>query len=305
MGAADPRIGKPFPVAAFRQAEKPRFKRKELMRGRMPLTEIERHAISEEDQMIAAGFKGWTITIKYKDGKIEDIPLIAKDIDGAWAKARPQMHDVDNIHEIVIVDPKLGEILHSIGAGARRAAGAIARGLKKIPGIARRVVTGVRKAVVTSAYKTGRVMALPHEAKEAYQAGMEARQPLEEPAPPAAAPVERPPPPTTMEEWRGQSVPLYTRGPTAFEEPPSEVVHAPETGVTFVRRAKEKTSKEKELERDISLLRKEVTAGVLKRQKKRLQELEELEKQEKGSHGPFGKRPFGGKATSIKKYRKK
>jgi len=292
MGSADPRIGKPFPTAAFIQTEKPKFQRGALMRQKMPLTPVEKHAISEEEELTQSGFKGWTITVKYKDGHIDDIPLIAKSLDEAWSKAREKIKDPENVHEIVVVDPKIGEILHKIGSAAAGAARRIASGTM-------RIARGVRKAVVTGAHAAGRAIALPSEAKEAFQAGREERPPLEEPEPSVVtAPVERPLPPTTMEEWRGQSVPLYTRGTSAFEEPPSEVVHVAETGTTFVRRAKEKTSQEKSLEKEIALTKKEVTLGVLKRQKKRIQELEEEEKKT-SRHGAFGKSPFGGKARSI------
>jgi hypothetical protein len=179
-------IGQPFPVIAAKMS-KPIFERRALARGRMPLTPVEKHALKAEEELIASGFKGWNITIKLKDGKIVDIPLIAKTWDEAMRAAKSQMqkYNPKDIEELVITDPKISEVLHKMGAGARRVAGAIGRGawrgVKALARVAKRIPTAAERAGIRVAREIGRIEAIPAEMREAYEEAKEERPWEEEP----------------------------------------------------------------------------------------------------------------------------
>jgi len=177
-------IGQPFPVVAAKMS-KPIFERRALTRGRMPLTPVERHALKAEEELIAGGFKGWNITIKLKDGKVIDVPLIAKTWDEAMriAKSQMQKYNPKDIEELVITDPSISEVLHKMGAGARIVAGAIGRGawrgVKALARVAKRVPGAVERAGIRAAREIGRIEAIPAEMREAYEEA-KAERPWEE-----------------------------------------------------------------------------------------------------------------------------
>lgn len=153
LGNRDPRIGKAFPM--FQPHKRPPLliPKHPYKSTRMPLTHLEKHAAVAEQELLKAGFKGWMITIKLKNGHIEDIPLVAKSWEQALAMARPRIHKYhsNDIDEIVIQDPSLGEILHKIGSGAVRVAKAIGRGaVAGLKGLGRLAKRGV-KAFVAAA----------------------------------------------------------------------------------------------------------------------------------------------------------
>jgi hypothetical protein len=173
-------IGQPFPVVAAK-ISKPIFERRALTRGRMPLTPVEKHALKAEEELIASGFKGWNITIKLKDGKVIDVPLIAKTWDEAMriAKSQMQKYNPKDIEELVITDPKISEVLHKMGAGARRVAGAIGRGAWRGVKALARVPSAVERAGIRVGRAIGRIEAVPAEIREAYEEA-KAERPWEE-----------------------------------------------------------------------------------------------------------------------------
>lgn len=176
-------IGQKFPVSSMPSKSLPKLKFTRFQKAR--LTELERDAIREEEKLKAAGFKGYMIGIKLKSGRIEEIPLIAKSWHEAFALAHKSMmkYDPNDIDEITIVDPSLREIAHAISGGARRFAGAIKRGVEKIPPYARKAYKEAEAFAVRRAREAGRIAALPEEVREAYEVG-KARRPAsaEEPA---------------------------------------------------------------------------------------------------------------------------
>jgi hypothetical protein len=183
-------IGKKFPVGSISSKSLPKLTFKKPTRfEKARLTELERDAIREEEKLKAAGFKGYMIGIRLKSGKIEEIPLIAKSWHEAFALAHENMmkYDPNDIDEITIVDPSLKEIAHAISGGARRFAGAIKRGVEKIPGYARKTFKEAEAFTIRRAREAGRIAALPEEVREAYEVG-KARRPgivsasVEEPA---------------------------------------------------------------------------------------------------------------------------
>jgi len=216
-------IGKRFPVLEIK--EKPKFDRGTLARRKSPLSipvsPTELHAADAEAELLEAGFKGWTITVKYQDGTMEDVPCIAKTWKEALEKAEPQFQHINTkaVDEIVIVDPDLGEVFHKIGAGARRVAGGIAKGVKFAVRKVRETGGAIRRRAVGAAETLGRIAGTPAEMREAYEAGREYRMPEEEmieaPPPqieetgPIAVPGQRV---VSEEQWRREAVPLYTRG---------------------------------------------------------------------------------------------
>jgi hypothetical protein len=214
-------IGKVFPTTI--RAKRPHIFTRALARRSktpFPLTPVEKHAIEKEKRLLASGFKGFTITIKLKNGRIEDIPLIAKDWEAAFKIAQKNMRKYDPalIDEIVIVDPSLGEILHKMGAGAKRAAGAIARGAKWVG----RKAAGVAKAAKRKAAAEFERM---REEQRAIEAERRAAAPApigmrEEDIPMPARPVR---PLFTEEEWREAPPPEVYRPMPAVEEMPAPV----------------------------------------------------------------------------------
>jgi hypothetical protein len=175
----DKQIGQHFPILGSRaDLPKPHY-RKPLRRGINPL---EKHALEEEAKLVEAfGGKGWMITVKYKDGSTEDIPVIAKNYEEAMKKAKPKMNQrAEQIQEIVIVDPSIGEILHKVGAGAARVARAIGRGawrgVKALARAAKKAPGAVERAAIKAATAIGKVEALPEEMREAEEIGR-ARRP--------------------------------------------------------------------------------------------------------------------------------
>jgi hypothetical protein len=168
----DEQRGKHFPILGSK-ADLPKLRyRKPTALEKARLTKLELDTAKEERDLLDAGFKGWLIGVKYKDGSTEEIPIIAKNYTEALRKARPKMNQAaSQMDEIVIIDPSIGEILHKVGAGARRAAHAIARGVKMVPGIARRVYRAGEREALKAARRLGRISALPAEIGEAYEIG--------------------------------------------------------------------------------------------------------------------------------------
>ena len=174
-------IGQKFPVSSMPSKSLPKLKFKTPTRfQKARLTELERDAIREEEKLKAAGFKGYMIGIRLKSGKIEEIPLIAKSWHEAFALAHENMmkYDPNDIDEITIVDPSLREIAHAISGEARRFAGAIKRGVEKIPPYARKTYKEAEAFAIRRAREAGRIAALPEEVREAYEVGR-ARRPAE------------------------------------------------------------------------------------------------------------------------------
>lgn len=134
-----------------------------------PLTPLEEMATAEEKALLASGFKGWTVAVKYKDGDMENIPVTARSPEEALAKARPRMNQHNSqIDEVVIVDPSLREVLHKIGSGAVKVAKSVGKGIKKAQAFA-------EKTSISAARKLGRIEAFPAELKEAYGEGLKER----------------------------------------------------------------------------------------------------------------------------------
>lgn len=157
-------VGKKFPLSSQSGKRLPLL-RAPKHHGINPLTPLEMDTVHAEQRLIAGGFKGYTIGIKLKSGEIDEIPLIAKSWHEAFGAAQRQMqkYDPEDIDEVTIVDPSLKEIAHAIGGGARRFAGAIKRGIEKIPRYAKKV----EKLGLRAARAIGRVEAIPEEMGEA------------------------------------------------------------------------------------------------------------------------------------------
>lgn len=117
-------------------------------------TRLSSETLAQERRLLAAGFKGWTIGVTYKDGSTEQIPIVARSYQEALRMARPKMNQVSSqVYEIVIVDPSLGEILHKVGAGAARVAKSIGRGVYRVAKGAATVAGKAIKAGVVGAAK--------------------------------------------------------------------------------------------------------------------------------------------------------
>lgn len=181
-------IGQKFPIGPGSSKSLPKIKYGRYGKSapsKAYLTSLELDAMKAEREMELAGFKGYTIGIKLKDGTVDEIPLIAKDWHTAFNVARMRMKDYnpDQIDEITIIDPSLSEIAHAIGSGAQRFAAGIKHGVEKIPGYARRGLGFAKQAyrraeaaTLEAARETGRVAALPTEIQEQYEIG-KARRP--------------------------------------------------------------------------------------------------------------------------------
>ena len=164
----DKQVGQVFPVGSMSGKRLP-LMRAPKYHGINPLTPLELDTIHAEERMLQANLKGFTIGIRLKSGEIDEIPLIAKSWHEAFGAAQRHMqkYDPEDIDEITIVDPSLKEIAHAIAGGARRFAGAIKRGVEKIPRYAKKAeVLGLK-----AARKLGRIAAMPEEMKEAFAAG--------------------------------------------------------------------------------------------------------------------------------------
>jgi hypothetical protein len=170
-------------------------------------------------ELTEAGFKAYTIGIRMKTGEEIMIPLICKTWDEAIDKARSKMNELDKsqIQELVIQDPDLHQLLHQFGAGARSVAGMIGKGIKKLPGLARKTEAYGIKA----ARKAGRLAAIPKEIQEAFRAGERERPWTAE----EAATTEKP---TTEEELLAESRRLQRIGVAGAEPRPVKEAARPE-----------------------------------------------------------------------------
>jgi hypothetical protein len=185
---SDSQIGQHFAMLPSGSSKLPRPKYGKRTRMKAAMTPLEIDAMKYEKALEDSGFEGFTIALKFKDGDVKEFPLIAENWHQAFRVAHNYMQqfDPEDIQEIVICDPSLSEIGHAIAGGARRFAGAIKKGIEKIPGYARRGLAIARKAKaegMSAAHLLGRVVATPGEITESYRAGVEGR-PLEaEPMP--------------------------------------------------------------------------------------------------------------------------
>jgi hypothetical protein len=165
-------IGQKFPVLGSKSSL-PRIRYKRATpTERARLTKLELDVAKAEREMLDRGQKGFEIGVKYLDGSTEIIPVIAGSYQEALKKARPKMNQIESqIDEIVICDPDWGEIAHKIGAGARRLAHGIARGVRMIP----KAAGAVERAAIRTGRRIGRIAALPTEIQEAYEIGKKER----------------------------------------------------------------------------------------------------------------------------------
>jgi hypothetical protein len=119
--------------------------------------------------------KGYTVKFSYKDGRKEKVHLLARDYEEAlegslWKITHEQgvKHHCRDVQEITIEDPDLGEVLHKIGAGARRVAtGAYRTGRGFVRGLPR-VAHGV-----------GEVAGTPEAMREQYRLGKQEHLPVD------------------------------------------------------------------------------------------------------------------------------
>lgn len=201
-------VGQVFPVLGSKSNLPKIHYRRPTYIERRKLTDLELMAAKEERKLLDLGFKAWLIAVKYKDGSTEEIPIIAKDYQSALDKAKPKMNQVSSqIDEIVIIDPKIGEILHKIGTSAMVAARKIARGVKMAP-------EKLEKAGIKTARKLGRIAAMPAEFREAYEAAKAERPWLK----PEQFAKEQHIPIKTVEDWRRQPTPAIYKPKIATEE---------------------------------------------------------------------------------------
>lgn len=199
----------------------------ESFRGQNPLTVVEQRAIDVEDELKKAGMKGWTITVKYKDGVVEDFPIIADSFEHAMDTAKDKLSEKgDMVYEITIVDPLLGEVLHKIGSGAAKAAKFIGKGawkaVKGLSRVAKKIPGQVERAALSTSETMGRAASLPTRMGETYEEAYERRDWPQEPEPaPPSIPVAKwetaaayrtgraAQAPMTMQEWRQRTPDIY------------------------------------------------------------------------------------------------
>lgn len=96
---------------------------KSYMRGlgaqlRKPTVSISRYRTSKKP-------KAWTVNFKYSDKKDdgESFLVIAQNYHRALDEAFEEKTDARDPIELSVIDPSIGEVLHLIGRGAKRAAG--------------------------------------------------------------------------------------------------------------------------------------------------------------------------------------
>jgi hypothetical protein len=162
-------IGQKFPMGPLSKSQLPKLRFQKHAAPKAGMTRLELDAMRAEKELRDAGFEAFTIGLKFKDGSELMIPLICKSWDEAIEKAQSKMGELDKsqIQELVIEDPDLHQLLHQFGAGARSVAGMIGKGIKKLPGLARKAEAYGIKA----ARKAGRLAAIPKEIGEAFRAG--------------------------------------------------------------------------------------------------------------------------------------
>lgn len=100
-------LGQKFPIVAEKGHLAPQRWGKRRLAEQAKITRLELDTMRAEREMEAAGFKGFTIGIKMKDGTVDEIPLIAKEWHTAFNVARMRMknYNPDQIDEITIIDP--------------------------------------------------------------------------------------------------------------------------------------------------------------------------------------------------------
>jgi hypothetical protein len=186
-----PRTGRPihYPIGAT-SGNLPKMRMSKYAgRSVVSLTPLETETLQMEKDLTEAGWKAYTIGIRLKSGETIEIPCILKTGAQGWADAMKIAHerimkiDPDQVDEIDICDPSIGQVLHKLGHGAAGVVRRIARGVQKLPGITRRVYKFGRREAMKAAHEAGRVMALPSEIKEEYHRGLEERPGVPQEAP--------------------------------------------------------------------------------------------------------------------------
>lgn len=135
-------------------------------KGRYKEPPMKVHRVGIRTEYLSRGLKGFTVTFTYKDKVKQEVPIVARSyreaLEGACVKIetdKDRVHNLEDVDELRIVDPSIGEVLKKIGAGARKAVTTTAR-------------TG--KAFVTkTAEVAGEIKATPQALREAYQYGKE------------------------------------------------------------------------------------------------------------------------------------
>lgn len=142
-------------------------------------------------RFLSTDLKGYTITFRYNDGYMQEVPILSYSymgaLEGACVKIETDKdfkHNLADVDEIRIVDPSIGEIFKKIGAGAKKVAHEVKEKGTKF-------LAGVKKGLVKGAEVAGQVRVLPSAMKEAYVYGKErgAFVPPEERVEPTPAPT--------------------------------------------------------------------------------------------------------------------
>jgi len=122
-------------------------------------------------QLLSTDLKGYTVTFVYKDGIRQEVPILAKSHQEALQGAcfiidhdKDKVHNLDDVDQVRIVDPTIGEVLRVVGVRAKRVVGkAVAK--------AREIIPKVGVAIGKVPYALGRLRALPEELRREYERG--------------------------------------------------------------------------------------------------------------------------------------
>jgi len=163
-------------------------------------------------RLLSTDLKGYTVTFVYKDGIRQEVPILAKSHQEALQGAcfiidhdKDKIHNLDDVDQVRIVDPTIGEVLRAVGVGAKRAIGiakeAAGKVVEKAKEVAPMVGVAAKKAITIAKevtpkvavgirkipYAVGRLRALPEELRQElrreYERGRFERVRVERPTP--------------------------------------------------------------------------------------------------------------------------
>jgi len=269
--------GRHFPVLGRKNLPKmnvPKYKMR-------PMTHLEKETMQLEKDLTEGGFKAYTIGIRLKSGETIEIPCILKGGAQGWTDAMKIAHerimkiDPDQVDEIEIVDPSIGEVLHKIGHGAASVVRGIAKGVQKLPAVARKVYGGVKKVAMESAHAAGRAMAAPAEIREEYQRALEER--------PEVTPAVRP---MTEDQAIAEAYRLQRIGARGAE--PSMAIYRPAIPAvqTYAQRVASQEAVETRLEKELRGLHRQVAREHAREELERIAERQAKRKRHVKS-GPY------------------
>lgn len=151
-----------------------------------PPMEVKKYPSSIPSSVLSPNLKGYTVTFIYSDLTVQEVPILSSSYEDAFEGAcvkinndEDRIHNLEDVEEIHIVDPSIGEILKKIGSSAKEYTKRIAEKGKEFVVQAAKTAGKIPPAVERAAYEYGRVKGAPArfkaEMETQYRRGLEGK----------------------------------------------------------------------------------------------------------------------------------